>query len=445
MEKPDEIATVYPPPQTESPQNDSKPPVPQYQPSKQQILLGRVQTVALCWAVFLAGWNDGTFGTASSANSRNLSCKNIILSHIQSQNSSSFQLGYLIVSLLFICQCIGSITGAVLTISLTPKLGFGKMLILAPLTQAVGYSLQAAALPFPVFALSCFLNGIGVSVLDAQANGYVAGFARNPESKMGYVQAAYGAGIFAAPLVSTQFAQLQHWSFHYLVSLGLTLSNILILFVVFRAKTQDECLAQLGQTATEKGTSTNSPMRQVLTMKTLHLMALFLFVHVGVGVAIAGWTVTFMETVRGGGPSAGYIAAGFAGGVTLGRIILIWVNKKIGENRGVYLYSLIAIGLQLVVWLVPSLIGGAISVAFIGLLSGPIYPLALNRAAKLFPPWLLTATMSWMAAMATVGGAVVPFVAGAISSKAGIKSIQPVILAMMVTKYFLWMLIPKHI
>ncbi|KAF7360156.1 MFS domain-containing protein [Mycena venus] len=262
---------------------------------------------------------------------------------------------------------------------------------------------------------------------------------------MGYVQAAYGAGIFAAPLVSTQFAQLQHWSFHYLVSLGLAISNILILFLVFRGKTQDECLAQLGQAEVDKGPSSHSHMRQVLTMKALHIMALFLFVHVGIGVAIAGWTVSFMITVRGGGPSAGYIAAGFAGGVTLGRIVLIWVNKKIGENRGVYVYSLVAIGLQLVVWLVPSLIGGAISVAFVGLLSGPIYPLALNRAAKLFPPWLLTATMSWMAAMATVGGAVVPFVAGAISSKAGIKSVEPVILAMMVTMLFLWMLVPKHL
>jgi fucose permease len=81
--------------------------------------------------------------------------------------------------------------------------------------------------------------------------------------------------------------------------------------------------------------------------------------------------------------------------------------------------------LQLVIWLVPSLVGGAVSVAFVGLLTGPIYPLALNRAAKLFPPWLLTPTMSWMAAMATVGGAVVPFIAGAVSQKAGIKSIEP--------------------
>jgi hypothetical protein len=74
---------------------------------------------------------------------------------------------------------------------------------------------------------------------------------------MGYVQAAYGtpqfrtaildrtdnlltgAGIFASPLVSTQFAQIKHWSFHYLVSLGLTLVDIISLFLIFRGKTQD--------------------------------------------------------------------------------------------------------------------------------------------------------------------------------------------------------------
>ncbi|KAJ7032040.1 MFS general substrate transporter [Mycena alexandri] len=430
MDQPIETSPVYPPPPATPSKIELDPPLPPtstYQPSRQQILLGRVQTVALCWAVFLAGWNDGTVGP--------------LLPRIQ----EVYHLGYLIVSLLFVCASIGSITGAVVTISLTQRFGFGKLLLFGPVFQIIGYSLQAAALPFPVFGLACFLNGIGVSILDAQANGYVAAFSRNPEAKMGYVQAAYGAGIFAAPLVSTQFAQLQHWSFHYLVSLGLTLSNMGILFVVFRGKTQDECLAQLGQAEVTKGSSEKSHMRQVLSIKALHVLALFLFMHVGVGVAIAGWTVTFMVDVRGGGPSSGYIAAGFAGGVTLGRIALIWVNQKIGNNRGVYVYSIIAIGLQLVVWLVPSLIGGAISVAFIGLLTGPIYPLALNRAAKMFPPWLLTASMSWMAAMATCGGAFVPFVAGGISSRVGIKSVEPVILAMMIAMLGLWVLVPKKI
>ncbi|KAJ7252973.1 MFS general substrate transporter [Mycena rebaudengoi] len=394
---------------------ENEPITPPFEPSAQQLRLGRIQTVALCWAVFAAGWNDGT---------------------------QRLQLGYLVVSIIFIFQAVGSITGALLNISLTPKFGFGKV---GPIFQLVGYSLQAAALPFPVFVLSSVLNGISVSILDAQANGYVASFSRNAKARMGYVQAAYGAGIFAAPLVSTQFAQLKNWSFHYLVSLGITVLNMVVLFVVFRCKTQDECLAQLGQAEVAKGASTHSHMRQIFSIKALHILTLFLFVHVGIGVTISGWIVTFMIQVRGGGSSSGYIAAGFAGGVTIGRIALIWVNSKIGESRAVYIYSLIAIALQLVVWLVPSLLGGAIAVAFIGVVRGPMYPIALNRAAKVFPPWLLTGSISWMAAMATVGGATVPFITGAISSKAGVKSLEPVILSMMVVTLFLWALVPKHI
>ncbi|KAJ7080965.1 MFS general substrate transporter [Mycena belliarum] len=437
METPLEILPVYPPKvgQDVPTAAEDKPPAvvdpvtarKAYQPSQKEIRLARVQTATLCWAVFLSGFNDGSLGP--------------LLPRIQ----HVYQVGYLIVSLLFVFQALGSLTGAFITISLTPKFGFGKLLIFGPLFQVVGYSIQAAALPFPVYVFACVLSAIGSSILDAQANGYVASVWRNPESRMGYTQAAYGAGIFAAPLISTQFAQLQHWSFHYLVSLGITLSNILLLFLVFRGKPQDDCLVKLGQTKTPKGTSEHSQLRQILSIKALHLMALFLFVHIGVSIAITGWTVSYMVTVRGGGASAGYISAGYAGGAVLGRIVLIWVNKKIGENRGVYVYSLIAIGLQLVVWLVPSLVGGAIAVAFVGLMSGPIYPLALNRAAKLFPPWLLTSTMSWMAAMATVGGAVVPFIAGAVSSKAGLKSLEPLILGGMVVMLGLWTLVPKHI
>jgi hypothetical protein len=48
-----------------------------------------------------------------------------------------------------------------------------------------------------------------------------------------------GAGALASPLVATQFAQLHHWSFHYLASLGVAISNTIVLAFVFRLKTQD--------------------------------------------------------------------------------------------------------------------------------------------------------------------------------------------------------------
>lgn len=50
---------------------------------------------------------------------------------------------------------------------------------------------------------------------------------------------ASGLGLLLAPFVSTQFAQLPRWSFHFLVSLGLSLSNVVLQLVVFRLGSLD--------------------------------------------------------------------------------------------------------------------------------------------------------------------------------------------------------------
>jgi len=80
-----------------------------------------------------------------------------------------------------------------------------------------------------------------------------------------------------------------------------------------------------------------------------------------VEVTLGGWIVTYVIEVRGGGPSSGYISSGFFGGLTFGRVALLWVNSKvvrlvffgpnhwligskIGERRAIFLYSLLALG-----------------------------------------------------------------------------------------------------
>ena len=48
-----------------------------------------------------------------------------------------------------------------------------------------------------------------------------------------------------------------------------------------------------------------------------------------VEVTLGGWIVTYIIEVRGGGPSSGYISSGFFGGLTFGRVALLWVNSKV--------------------------------------------------------------------------------------------------------------------
>lgn len=102
--------------------------------------------------------------------------------------------------------------------------------------------------------------------------------------------------------------------------------------------------------------------------------------------------------------------------------------------------------LEVVIWRVSSLIGNAVAVSFIGLLLGqlprrylanitdvcsrtgslsPLYPIAMNQAGRVLPSWMVTSSIGWIAGLGQTGSAFLPFVTGAVASKAGISSLQP--------------------
>jgi len=204
-----------------------------------------------------------------------------------------------------------------------------------------------------------------------------------------------------------------------------------------------ECLAQIGQTTEEKELVGGSKYKEMFKLKALHTLALFTLVYVGVEVTIGGWIVTYMIRVRHGGPSSGYISTGFFGGLTVGRVVFLWVNNKIGERLAIFIYVFLAISLELVVWLVPSLIGGAVAVSLVGVVLGPIYPIVMNESGRILPRWLLTGCIGWIAGLGQTGSAALPFLTGAIASKTGIKSLQPLLVSMMVLLVGLWAWVPK--
>lgn len=81
--------------------------------------------------------------------------------------------------------------------------------------------------------------------------------------------------------------------------------------------------------------------------------------------------------------------------------------------------------LEFIVWFVPSLAAGAVAVALIGMLLGPVYPIVMNHSARILPHWLLTGCIGWIAGFGQTGVAFIPFVTGVIASKAGISALQP--------------------
>lgn len=106
----------------------------------------RVYLATLSYNLATAGWNDGTLGP--------------LLPRIQEH----YQIGYTVVSILFVVSCVGFIAGAFSNVYLSERLGFGKTITLAAAAQILAYTTMAVAPPYPVFCLALFFNGWALSL-----------------------------------------------------------------------------------------------------------------------------------------------------------------------------------------------------------------------------------------------------------------------------------------
>lgn len=64
-------------------------------------------------------------------------------------------------------------------------------------------------------------------------------------------------------------------------------------------------------------------------------------------------------------------------------------------------------------------------VSVVGVLLGPMYPIAMNESSRILPRWLLTGSIGWIAGFGQAGSALFPFITGSLAQKFGIKSLQP--------------------
>ncbi|EJD53990.1 MFS general substrate transporter [Auricularia subglabra TFB-10046 SS5] len=396
-----------------------------------QLRTERIRFAVLTFSFFLVGWNDGSLGPLLPA----------IKQH--------YKVPFVSVSSLFIFTSLGAACGSFSIFFLLEKFGFGKVVAFGAALQTAAYAVQSIAPPFPVFVFCSFLNGVGMSFQDTTGNGFVASLKRDGAHKMGLLHAFYGLGAFVAPLVATQFLPMKHWSFFYFTSTGLALSVASALASVFRFKRQAALFEETNTDyyreepgATEP--TSGSIMKHVLALPIVHYLAFYVCVYVGIEVTLGGWIVTFIVDERGGGASAGYISSGFFGGLMAGRLFLLPINDWLGERRVIFVYALLTLGLDVVIWRVRSLIGNAVAVSMIGVLFGPMYPVVMHQAGLVLPPRILAGAVGYIAGFGIIGGAVVPFVTGSLATKFEINVMPVVVLVMTSLMALTWALAVTH-
>ncbi|KAI0359166.1 MFS general substrate transporter [Trametes cingulata] len=335
-------------------------------------------------------------------------------------------------------------------------------------------------------------------VISAFARSFVSGASNQnvyvPSVSKGGLGFLYGftsVGGFAAPLVCQSIiATGIRWANFYFGSLVLSALNTSFIIYAFWPTKQElqgdaELAWKLYQTVARHAdaassimpsmhaspTSSTAPMlrkRDILgprselvvtlsaytaALRNLHTWtsAVFSLIYTGSESTTQGFIVVYLLSTRHASPkTAGYVTSGFWGGMALTRFLWGYLGHIISFRQRKWIVqacippTAIAFTMHLLILLVPSFIENAISTAIVGAVYGPIFPANLASARDLLPAEVHLVSLAIIAACASFGAALFPFIAGLLSSTVGAHTLPYITIAQTVAMFAIWFLLPSR-
>ena len=279
--------------------------------------------------------------------------------------------------------------------------------------------------PYPVIIVFYIFVGYGLGLIDAAWNAWVGDLV-SANQLLGLLHGFYGLGATISPLILTAMVTRSgyEWYTFYYVMISLLALEMITSVWAFWSETAVEYRRKNTQSAA--GSQTRAALRKRATLIT----AAFLLVYVGTEgkhvmvilspniepfqllliygffflVTIGGWVITFMQRIRHGKPfQSGLTATGFWLGVTFGRVLLGFVTPIFGELISVSIYLALAVGFELIFWLVPNFISSAVTVSLVGFFLGPMFPAAVIVVTKLLPKQMHVSALGFATGLGGVG------------------------------------------
>ncbi|KAG4414182.1 hypothetical protein IFR04_012669 [Cadophora malorum] len=378
---------------------------------------------ATFWSFFVVGMNDGSYGA--------------LIPHLEPY----YDLNYTIVSLIFLSPFAGYSLASIANNLVHVRFGQRGVAFMGPLCHILAYVVVSIHPPYPVLVVMFIFVGFGNGLIDAAWCAWIGNMA-NANEVQGFLQASYSLGATVSPLIATALIEKTGagwYGFYYIMIAASALEFATSSFTfwkqtgaVYEAENPRDPDSKTGRT------------REALKSKVTWLFCFFVFGYVGAEVSLGGWIITFMTKVRGANPFASSATStAFWAGMTVGRLLLPYLTSRLGEYPSVIIYLGLSFGLELIFWLVPSLIVSAIAVSLLGVFMGPMFPTAIVMVTKLLPKDLHVGCIGFGTAFGGSGGAIFPFLVGAIAQIKGVRTLQPVILALLVAIGILWALLPR--
>ncbi|KAM3072367.1 hypothetical protein ACMFMG_009176 [Clarireedia jacksonii] len=356
-----------------------------------------------------------------------------------------------LVSLIFVTQAIGYISAAFFVDAIRARFGRAKSIMFAEALMSIGHIMIVTTPPFPVVVLAFLFVGFGMAINLSLSNVFAANLL-NGTQMLGFMHGSYGLGGIIAPLAATAMVSSGiPWSHYYFLPLAATLANLAFAgwsFWHYESENEESLLERSPSGRPQRPEfSAKREIKEMLKaarMRTVLIGAIFIFSYQGAEVSISGWVVYFLQQVRGATSSAGYVTAGFWGGITLGRYLGVHLAPSIGHKKFVVGTVVLAAVFEGLVWGVPNVVGDAVAVSIVGLLLGPVYPASAFIFTRLIPHKYQVSGMSVISALGSSGGAIAPFTTGILAQAVGNFVLHPIALGLFAVMLICWLSLPQE-
>lgn len=317
------------------------------------------------------------------------------------------------------------------------RLGIRASLILGGGTFALAGLLTAVRPPFLAFLVIQIVAGYGTGIFESVLNAYLTDLP-GATTLLNRLHAFFGVGALLGPLLATWILTFLPWTAVWLV-LALVCLPLLIGFYLTLPAREAPPPATAEEHAERSGLlATASRQPAVL------LGAVFLAVYVGLEISVGNWGFSFLVDEHGqSGLLAGYTVSGYWLGLTLGRFLISPIATRLGMTAtGMTFLCLAGVTLSTTLaWLVPGAVMASVSFVLLGFWLGPIFPTTMAVAPRLTVARLVPTAIGLINGVSVIGGAVFPWLAGAIAQGIGPWTLPPFAVALALLQLVIWWLV----
>jgi fucose permease len=350
---------------------------------------------------------------------------------------ADYGVGRATIGICFLMFAAGFILASFSTGGALARLGIRTTLAAGGLGMVLAWLGLASRPPFTVFVALQLAIGYGTGLVESALNAHLTGLPGST-TLLNRLHAFFGLGALVGPLLAAWMLGAVAWPRVWLVLALLYLPLVVGFAACYPARTRPVPHVSTAP-AGRRGL-----VADALRQPGVALAAVFLAVYVGLEQSVGSWGFSLLVGTRGLSPlMAGYAVSGFWLGLTAGRFLIGPIAARTGRTAAELAFACLGgvAVMVLLAWLGPTTASAFCGFVLLGACLGPVFPTTMALTPSFAEARLVPTAIGIVNGVSVVGGALVPWLAGAVAQGLGIWTLLPFCLVLSMVQLGVWWLV----